>query len=178
MKMKKVLAAVLCLAMVFSMAGCSLFTSSDDSSGSTASELKINDEYTHKDPEDLEYETRYAYYSGDSCVLVDMFQEYYDVTPTAEYIIIYANKDDVAVAQYTYILMETEEDAEKFSQVVDNQGVPVQVFGTVTLQQMNEQELADTIDSFIAMNVLTDTSAKTYAEMQRDMDLLVEYIPE
>ncbi len=177
--MKKALALLLSLAMVFSLAGCSLFTSGGGGAGGGASsEMKITDEFSHKDPEGLEFETRYAYYSGESCSLVDMFQEIYDVTPTAEFIFIYADKDDVALAQYTYIVMESEEDAEKFATAGDGMSLDIQVFGNVTLQVTDQEGMADTIDSFIAMSVLTDTSAKAYAEMEKEMDMLVDYIPE
>ncbi len=179
MKLKKVLAAILCLAMVLSMAGCSLFTGGDGDGGKAAPEVKITDEFTHKDPEGLEYETRYPYYSGDSCSLVDMFQEYYDVTPTAEFIIIYADKDDVALAQFLYIVMESEEDAEKFKTNAKKvAGVDAQVFGDVTLQELDKEGVNNNIDSLIAWNVLTSTSAKEYAEEQKEMDMLVDYIPE
>lgn len=48
--MKKVLSAVLAMALLLSMAGCSLF--SDDSA------VKLGEDYTHKDPENLSYDQR------------------------------------------------------------------------------------------------------------------------
>lgn len=48
--MKKVLSAVLAMALLLSMAGCSLF--SDDSA------VKLGEDYTHKDPKDLSYDQR------------------------------------------------------------------------------------------------------------------------
>lgn len=177
--MKKIFALVLCMVMVFSMAGCSLFTTGDgETGGSTSSELKITDDYTHKDPEGLEFAKRYSFYSGESCSLTDMFQEYYQVTPTAEYIFIYADKDDVALAQYTYIVMESEEDAEKFVNAGGEMGFAAEAVGNVTIQRMDQEDMANTIDSFIAMNVLTDTSAAAYAAMQKEMDMLLDYNPQ
>ena len=48
--MKKFFSAILTLALLASLAGCSLFA--DDSS------VKLGDSYTHKDPKDLRYDTR------------------------------------------------------------------------------------------------------------------------
>lgn len=178
--MKKVLALLLSLAMVIALGGCSLFTSGDESGSSAAggSELKVTDDYTHKDPEGLEYATRYVFYSGEECALVEMLNTYYDVTPTLEFIVIYADKDDVALAQYTYIVMESEEDAQKFAKAAAEMGSKVEVSGSVTIQEMNQEEMANTIDTFIAMNVLTDTSAAKYAAMQKEMDMLIDYNPQ
>lgn len=181
--MKKTLALLLSLALVVSLAGCSLFTSGDEggeggTGGTSTGDVKITDEYTHKDPEDLEYETRYAYWSGEKCALVDMFKTYYDVTITAEYIVIYADKDDKALAEYTYFVMASDEDAAKFRDASVDMGTDVQIIENVVLQVMDEQTLADTIDSFIAMSVLEDTSAAKYAATQKEMDMLIDYVPQ
>ncbi len=180
--MKKVLALLMSAALVFSLTGCSLFTGGGGEGGGSAGgatgDVKITDEYTHTVPEGLEFETRYAYWSGDECSLVDMFKTYYDVTITAEYIVIYADKDDKAVAQYTYFVMASEEDAQKFMDVSVGTADDIQAVGNVIVQVMDEEAMADTIDSFIAMNVLEDTSAAKYAAMQKEMDMLIDYDPQ
>lgn len=181
--MKKVLALLMSAALVFSLTGCSLFTSGggeggEGGGGGASGDVKITDEYTHKAPEGLEYETRYAYWSGDECSLVEMFKTYYDVNITAEYIVIYANKDDKAVAQYTYFVMASEEDAQKFMEVSTGTADDMQAVGNVIVQVMDEEAMTDTIDSFIAMNVLEDTSAAKYAAMQKEMDMLIDYDPQ
>lgn len=176
--MKKALALLLSLALAVSLAGCSLFASGGGTGGSWTGDIKITDEYTHKDPEGLEFETRYAYWSGDECTLVDMFKTYYGVDITAEYIVIYASKDDKVLSQYTYFVMATEDDAKKFMEVGEGTAEDISAVGNVILQVSNEEAVANTIDSFIGMNVLTDTSAAKYAANQKEMDMLIDYTGE
>ncbi len=176
--MKKALALLLSLALAVSLAGCSLFSGGGKTGGSWTGDIKVTDEYTHKDPEGLEFETRYAYWSGDECSLVEMFKTYYDVDITAEYIVIYASKDDKALAQYTYFVMATEEDAKKFMEVSVGTADDMQAVGNVIVQVSDEEAMANTIDSFIAMSVLEDTSAAKYAANQKEMDMLIDYTGE
>lgn len=177
--MKKIVALLLCLGMVLSMTACSLFASGNgQTGGSTASEVKITDQVTHKDPEGLEFATRYAYYSGDTCALADMIKEQYDATATGEYVFIYADKDDTAVAEYSYFVFASEEDAQKYADAGKQFGLNTEVMGNVTCNYLDQAGVATNIESFIAWNVLTDYSAKAYAENYRDMDGLVEYNPE
>lgn len=177
--MKKMTALLLCLVMALSMTACTLFASGNgQTGGSSAGDLKITDEVTHKDPEGLEYATRYAYYSGETCALADMLKEQYGVTATDEYVIIYADKDDVALAEYNYFVFASDEDAQKYAEAGKEYGLNAEVMGNVTCNHLDQAGVANNIDSFIAWNVLTDSSAKAYAENYRDMDGLIEYNPE
>lgn len=178
--MKKTLALLLCLVMVMSMTSCSLFTSEEGNGGASSGDIKITDEYTHKVPEGLEYETRYVYKSGETCSISTAIEEQYGAKATSHFIIVYADKNDVAVAQYTYIVMASEEDAKKYQAgYAEVTGTDkLQVDGKVTIQAFDQQELANSIDTYVAWSMLKSTSAKEYAKAMADMESLVEYIPE
>ncbi len=177
--MKRILALLMCLAVVFSLTGCDLFAGGDSTEpGGPLPELKITDTVTHKDPTDVEYAKRYAYYSGDSFVLADGFKKQYNVEVVSEFLIVYADKDDRAVAQYTYLVFANSEDANKYAEGVKEYGMTPTVTENVSCDFMDAEGIKTNIDTFIAMNVLTDHSGDAYVKNLVEMDLLVEYKPE
>ena len=177
--MKRILALFLCLAMVFALTGCNLFAAGDGTKpGNTSPELKITDTVTHKDPENVDFAKRYAYYSGESFVLTDDFKTLYNVDVTSEFLIIYVDKDDRAVAQYTYLVFASSEDANKYAEGVEQYGLNPTITENVTCDFMDAEGIKNNIDTFITMNVLTDHSGQAYVQNLVEMDLLVEYNPE
>lgn len=124
--MKKTIKMILATICVFTLAGCGLFSS--ESKESSTGDVKLSDTYTYKDPEGLEFATRYAYTSGESQEIAEGYKASYDVDCLSEYVFIYADKDDKAVAQYDYWVLKTEEDAKKLVEQIG-------MFGNGTLQQ-------------------------------------------
>lgn len=112
MTMKKILALILAILCVSSLAGCGLFSSESKETGT--GDVKLNDAYTYSDPADLTFATRYAFTSGESQEVAEGYKMSYNVDCLCEYVFIYADKDDKAVAQYDYWVFKTEADAESF----------------------------------------------------------------
>lgn len=177
--MKRAAALLMCMVMVFALTGCNLFASGGSAEpGSTSPELKITDTVTHKDPENVKFAKRYAYYSGESFVLADAFKETYDAEVTTEFLIIYADENDRAVAQYTYMVFANSEDANKYAEGVKEYGMNPTVTENVSCDFLDAAGITTNTDTFIAMNVLTDYSAESYVKNLVEMDSLVEYNPE
>ncbi len=179
--MKKLLAVALCLCLVLSMAGCSLFTSGGDGKGKSTGDLKITEKLVHKDPTDVAFTDRYTFYSGETAALADMFKEQFDLELKQEFLIVYANGEDAAVQEYIYYVFGSAEDAQKY--LLECEGYDMDASITeedpVVMRVSNNQEaLKNSIDSFIAWSVLEDTSAAKYVKMYAEMDGLVEYNPE
>lgn len=176
--MKKMIAMLLSLVLALSLGGCSLFTDGGGAADSGLPEVKITDTVTHEDPTDIEFTNRYALYSGDTCAVAELFQEQMGVTVEAEFFILYGDQEDIPVIGYNYLVLASEEDAVSYQETMKGFGYEVSVDGCVTKQVWDQEELAETIEGLIAMSVLEDNTAASYADMYKDMDELIEYTGE
>lgn len=180
--MKRIVSIVLSLALAVSVAGCSLFTDGEGGGNEQLGKVKITDAMIHEDPTDIEFADRYAMYSGETCALADMFQEQHDVKLNQEYMILYGDKDDTALRQYVYYVFDSAEDALKYQQKASGEysldATVMEADPTVVCEVTNQEKLADSIESFIAWNTLSESTASAYAKMYAEMDVLIDYIPE
>ena len=180
--MKKVLAILLGLVMVTSFAGCSLFGGSSEAAITTG-DIKITDSFTHTDPTDIEFESRYTLYSGDNQELIGWYKED-GYNFLREYFVLYGDKDDVPVLNYIYYVFETDEDANKYvedsKQYYDNlDDFNLEVKENVVIMINDQDELNNIIDGCISMGVMDDTTASYYAKQNMvQFDELINYTGE
>ena len=143
--------------MVTSFAGCSLFGGSSEAAITTG-DIKITDSFTHTDPTDIEFESRYTLYSGDNQELIGWYKED-GYNFLREYFVLYGDKDDVPVLNYIYYVFETDEDANKYVE--------------------DSKQYYDIIDGCISMGVMDDTTASYYAKQNMvQFDELINYTGE
>lgn len=174
--MKKIMVLSLAVICTISFAACGLFTSESSSgaAGEAGTEttvstgVKLSAEFTHEDPEGLEYETRYAYTSGESQEVKDGYKQNYGVDIIAEYFFLYADKDDHALCEYTYYVFKTPEDAAKFAEVLGEFGNTVETKGSVAYVYDDESMTSDIIQMQMQMCGMADDKASTYAQFMKE----------
>lgn len=171
--MKKLVSMILIAVMVLSLAGCgSLFSKGDSAEVKTGGDIKISDSYTHKDPEGVEYATRYAFCSApDDTFITEGFKENYGVEMVQQFMIIYADKDDKVICQYDYYVAKDEENAQK---TIDILGGDFTAEGNVCISYMD----AEIIEQIMAMNIqygsLSEATASAYAQSEKDFNAFID----
>lgn len=121
--MKKLLCAVLTLAMTAALlSGCSLFSSGGGEDGGESdgsAPIKITDAYTFENPAGLEFEKRYVVYGDENCTVVSSSADY---GMKAIYMIAYATADDGAAGLYTFMIVDSAENAQRLTDYYATQG--------------------------------------------------------
>ncbi|MBR1815038.1 MAG: hypothetical protein IJ773_14685 [Lachnospiraceae bacterium] len=114
--MKKLLCVTLtALMLAATMIGCGSSSTPAGENESKAAEneavsyepVKITEKYSFEDPEGLDFDTRYVIYGGESSSIVASAANY---GMSAIYSVLYG-KDDMPVAQYDFMVVDTEEHA-------------------------------------------------------------------
>ncbi|GEM_PF-6788948 len=169
--MKKTVLAILALIGACSLCACSLFSNGAAENGNEeakSGDIVLCDTFTHHDPTDVEFTTRYACTSGESQDVKDAYKQNYGIDALSEYWILYASADDVAVAEYDYYVFATAEDAQKFADVMKEYGSEVTLDGQVAYVYMDEAMTKD----FIAMQMqycgLKSDKASDYAQFWKE----------
>ena len=167
--MKKIVSLLLVFVLCLSLTACgSLFSSEKSDSGKKVNtEIKISDNFTHVDPEGMEYAARYAYTSGKNVPdLVDSFKEYYGLDIVEQFMIIYADENDKPLAQYEYYVMADEEQAKECCEILGEDMFAPQ--GSVAVGVSDAEFTQMMIDMNIQYGSLTENSCKAYAEFMKD----------
>lgn len=182
--MKKTVSMLLIVLMILSLAGCgSLFSTGSstgnatgNSAGNSAeaktSEIKISESFTHKDPEGVEYATRYDFCTApDDPFITESFKEEYGVEMVQQFMIIYADKDDKVICQYDYYVAKDEENAKK---AIDLLGGDFKTEGAVCVCYSD----AETVEQIMAMNIqygsLSEATASAYAQSEKDFNAFLD----
>lgn len=159
--------------MVFALAGCgSIFSSGGSKDAAKGGDIKISDSFTHKDPEGVEYATRYAFCTApNDPYITEGFKEDYGIEMVQQFMVIYADKDDKAICQYDYYVAKDEENAQK---TLDILGGDFSVEGNVCFSCMD----AELIDQIMAMNIqygsLSEATASAYAQSEKDFNAFMD----
>lgn len=170
--MKKLVSMLLAAIMVLSLAGCGSLFSKGDSNTAKDSDIKISDSYTHKDPEGVDYEKRYAFCSApDDPFITETFKDEYGIELVQQFMVIYADKDDKAICQYDYYVAKDEENAKKTLEML---GGDFKVEGNVCVSYMD----AEIIEQIMAMNIqygsLSEATASAYAQSEKDFNAFMD----
>lgn len=175
--MKKLFCAILSMAMLLTLlAGCDLFTTptttaapqGDPNPSSTAGEvdtsIKMSDNYTFTDPEDLTFKTRYALFCDETSASVATAASY---GVKAMYSIMYADENDIPVGCYEFMVCDTAENAQTVIELYAS-------FGTALTAAEEDPcvlysfAAADTVEamliSFQASGVISEATASAYME--------------
>lgn len=170
--MKKIIALTAVLAIMLSLASCSLF-STEKKDYENGGDIKLCDTFTHKDPEGVDFAARYAYCSapGDPN-LIDPFKEDYGIEVVQQFFIIYADANDKPLAQYEYYVCKDEENAKKLSELFDPTFyIPN---GNVILGYSDAELTQQMIDANIQYASLTENSTKAYAEFTKEIYMFID----
>ena len=168
-------ALLLVLAMAATMlTGCDLFTSgggnannsetggSSEAGGST--DIQITDKYTFKDPTDIEFEKRYVLYADANSVFVSSAADY---GMTSAWTIAYGNAEDTTVGVYSFMIADTEENAQKIVDLYESQGQALSVAeeDPCVLYGYTDGETFDaTIVMMQSMGAISETTLSAYID--------------
>lgn len=171
--MKKMISMFLAAIMVLSLAGCSMFSNGSSADQSGKGDIKISDSYTHKDPEGLEYATRYAFCTApDDPYITEGFQEEYGIDMVKQYMILYADKDDKALCQFDYYVAKDAENAEKTMEVLGDDLFTVE--GDVCVGYYDEEIVQMIIDMNMQYGSLSENTASAYAQSEKDFYMFID----
>lgn len=170
--MKKLFCAILSLAMLLTLlAGCNLFATTPQGDTNPSSDgdvvdtsIKMSDNYTFTDPEDLAFEKRYAIFCDENSTSVASAASY---GVKAMYSVMYADGDDIPVGYYEFMVCDTAENAQAVIELYA-------AFGT-TLSVTEEDPCvlysfaaADAVEammiSFQAGGIISEATASAYME--------------
>lgn len=164
------------LALCLVVTGCSLVSSdkkAGDSDQSIEKELKITETYTHKTPEDLDYDKCWILHGDQtSFMLSPLVQSGYNVTDA--YVLLYA-KDDTPVAYYNYYVADTEKTAAALSDALKQMGTSATQQGNVLYAVQNADEVQAAVLAMQSANIITDTKASSFAQMHYDSYGMSDY---
>ena len=166
---KKYLCAMLAAGMMMSiLSGCSLFASggSGDGEGGGFAPVKLTDSYSFKDPEGLDFDSRYVVVcdkdstiiSSDTMVTYGVQQSHY---------VIYG-KDNATIASYDFYLCDSEENAEALLQFYADVGNTViyitEEDPTVLCNTTDPDKLAATVTMLADGGLIAGADAKSYTD--------------
>lgn len=173
--MKKTIALILSLTLLFTLSGCTLFSSGDaGDGGANSGTIAITDEYNHEDPADLEYDQRIALTTGKNAPdFVDGFKQEYDVDFVEQFAVIYSDKDDKVVGEYDYYVFATPEDAQKFGKAFDTESRGGKIEGNVVAEFMDGETVNMIIDINIQYNSMSENTASAYVQFMKDLDAMM-----
>lgn len=176
--MKKILISILTATLLFGLTGCSLFLSSEEASVTneiSTGTIAITDQLNHEDPEDIEYESRYALTTGkENPDFVEGFKNDYGVEFVEQFAIIYVNADDKVVGEYDYYVLGTPEDAQKFGKAFDTEARGGKIEGNVVSEYMDEEMVGMIIDMDVQYGSMPDNKGTSYITFMKDINVMME----
>lgn len=181
MKKWKVFTLAAMIGLTAVLGGCS--SSGKDQKAETSEkaeqlggEIKITDEFTFTDPEDIEYDTRYVYRGGPECGMLSSYSES-DIGINDVFVILYAN-GETAVAEYQYYVFADEASEQAMADAIQMQGAVMDTDGLVGWIIQDADVLEANIASVASFGLISDETASAYTEIYTQTYELQEYTGE
>lgn len=172
--MKKLVSMLLAATMVLALTGCgSLFSAGDSTDKSKGGEVKLSETYTHKDPEGVEYATRYAFCTApDDPYITEGFKEEYDLDMVQQFMFIYADENDKVICQYDYYVAKDEENAKKTAEMLGEDLFKAE--GNVCVGYYDAEFVQMIMDMNIQYGGLSEATASAYAQSEKDYNAFID----
>lgn len=177
--MKKAVLLLVSGLIALALTGCSLFASGSGKGESRAAgSIEISDAMIHEPPTDLDYANKYVYHAPEiSADTKAVYEEQYGTTLEKEFLILYCDKDDTPLRAYYYLVLGDPAGAERIKNFLDQSGdYETTVTGNSLCYIENQEALSASIDTLIAMNIMSDKTGRAYVDMYCKMDELTEYV--
>lgn len=172
--MKKILCAVMALVMLAAMlVGCGSTSNNggNENPGNTPSDpetvsyepVKITEKYTFEDPTDIEFDKRYVITCDENSPMVAAAASY---GMSAAYTILYA-KEDAPVAQYDFMVVDTEEHAQGVIDLYASQGTALKALdddATVVYTSSDGDTVEGSIVAMQSAGIISETTVSAYVE--------------
>ena len=172
--MKKILCAVMTLVMLAAMltaCGSTSGNGGNENPGNTPSDpetvsyepVKITEKYTFEDPTDIEFDKRYVITCDENSPMVAATASY---GMSAAYTILYA-KEDAPVAQYDFMVVDTEEHAQGVIDLYASQGTALKALdddATVVYASSDGDTVEGSIVAMQSAGVISETTVSAYVE--------------
>ena len=167
--MKKILCAVMALVMLAAMlVGCG---STSNNGGNKPADpetvsydpVKISKNYTFEDPTDIEFDKRYVITCDETSPMVASAASY---GMSAAYTILYA-KEDAPVAQYDFMVVDTEEHAQGVIDLYASQGTALKALdddATVVYASSDGDTVEGSIVAMQSAGIISETTVSAYVE--------------
>ena len=169
--MKKILCAVMTLVMLAAMLTACGSTSGNEKPGNEPADpetvsyepVKITENYTFEDPTDIEFDKRYVITCDESSPMVAAAASY---GMSATYTIIYA-KEDAPVAQYDFMVVDTEEHAQGVIDLYASQGTTLKTLdedATVLWASSDGDTVEGSIVAMLSAGMISEATVSAYVE--------------
>ena len=164
--MKKILCAVMTLVMLAAMlTACGSTSGNEKPANETVSydPVKISENYTFEDPTDIEFDKRYVITCDETSPMVASAASY---GMSATYTILYA-KEDAPVAQYDFMVVDTEEHAQGVIDLYASQGTTLKTLdedATVLWASSDGDTVEGSIVAMLSAGMISEATVSAYVE--------------
>lgn len=167
--MKKILCAVMTLVMLAAMLTACASNSNNGGNEPADPEtvsyepVKITENYTFEDPTDIEFDKRYVITCDETSPMVASAASY---GMSATYTILYA-KEDAPVAQYDFMVVDTEEHAQGVIDLYASQGTALKTLdddATVVYASSDGDTVEGSIVAMLSAGMISEATVSAYVE--------------
>ena len=167
--MKRILCAVMTLVMLAAMLTACASNSNNGGNEPADPEtvsyepVKITEKYTFEDPTDIEFDKRYVIACDENSSMVAAAASY---GMSAAYTILYA-KEDAPVAQYDFMVVDTEEHAQGVIDLYASQGTALKALdddATVVYASSDGDTVEGSIVAMQSAGMISETTVSAYVE--------------
>ena len=169
--MKKILCAVMTLVMLAAMlTACGSTSGNEKPANETPGNetvsydpVKISENYTFEDPTDIEFDKRYVITCDETSPMVAAAASY---GMSATYTIIYA-KEDAPVAQYDFMVVDTEENAKAVIDLYASQGTTLKTLdedATVLWASSDGDTVEGSLVALQSSGMISEATVSAYVE--------------
>lgn len=178
MKFKKLIAAVLALALCAAMAACTApetapTKTTEATQPGKDSSIVMSDSFTFSGPTDLDFDARYVYFGDEtSTVISNMAAAGYKALKMFE--VLYTKEGKVA-GEYQFFVCADEEAAKAVADFYKLQGMTLEQSGAVVYMFNNADTVEALIMTYAGMGMLADEKVETYLVFLSQFNGLTEY---